>query len=142
MVTATNAGGRVERDRAARHRRPSGRRAARHGRAGARRRPSSSAQTLTADTGTWTGTTPVDFTYQWQRCDADGDDCDDIAGATTTPTRSTDDDLGHTVVVVVTATNDAGIDTATSAPSAVLPAPPVNTAAPSIDGDARARRGR
>ena len=38
-------------------------------------------------------------------------------------------------MVVVTATNDAGTDTATSEPSARLPAPPHNTVAPTIDGD-------
>ena len=43
--------------------------------------------TLTVDPGTWTGT-PPDLEYQWQRCDADGTDCVDISGATTTPTRS------------------------------------------------------
>ena len=91
-------------------------------------------QTLTADTGTWSGTTPVDFTYQWQRCDAAGANCVDIPGADDDTYTLTTDDQGHTVVVVVTATNDAGVDTATSAPSAVLPAPPVNTTAPSVDG--------
>ena len=39
-------------------------------------------QTLTADHGTWTGTGPIDFTYQWQRCDAAGTNCADITGAT------------------------------------------------------------
>ena len=39
-------------------------------------------QTLTADTGTWTGTQPVDYTYQWQRCDADGTNCEAIPGET------------------------------------------------------------
>ena len=38
--------------------------------------------TLTADHGTWTGTTPITYTYQWQRCDAAGANCADIAGAT------------------------------------------------------------
>ena len=37
-------------------------------------------QTLSADDGTWTGTQPILFTYQWQRCDAAGDTCADIAG--------------------------------------------------------------
>ena len=90
--------------------------------------------TLTAGDGTWSGTTPVDFTYQWQRCDADGTNCVDITGATDDTYTLGDDDLGHTVVVVVTATNSAGTDTATSAPSAVLPAPPANTTPPSISG--------
>ena len=66
-------------------------------------------QTLTADTGTWTGTAPVDFTYQWQRCDADGNNCVDIAGRDDDTYTLTVDDQGHTVVVVVTATNDAGV---------------------------------
>jgi hypothetical protein len=90
--------------------------------------------TLSAGDGAWSGTTPVDFTYQWQRCDADGSNCVDIAGATDDTYTLGDDDLGHTVVVVVTATNAAGTDTATSAPSAVLPAPPHNTTPPSISG--------
>ena len=38
-------------------------------------------QTLTADPGTWTGTTPITYDYQWQRCDDDGANCVDILGA-------------------------------------------------------------
>src|SRR3954452_19005629 len=90
--------------------------------------------TLTAGDGSWSGTTPVDFTYEWQRCDGDGTNCVDIAGETGSSYVLGDDALGHTVVVVVTATNSAGSDTATSAPSAVLPAPPANTTPPSISG--------
>ena len=39
-------------------------------------------QPLTADAGNWNGTGPVTHAYQWQRCDAAGNNCQDIAGAT------------------------------------------------------------
>ena len=38
--------------------------------------------TLTLDTGTWTGTAPLDYDIVWQRCDGAGDDCQAIAGET------------------------------------------------------------
>ncbi len=91
--------------------------------------------TLTAGDGTWTGTAPVVYTYQWQRCDEDGRNCVDVAGATDATYTLGQGDQGHTIVVVVTATNDAGHDTSTSAPSALLAAPPANTVAPAITGD-------
>ena len=39
-------------------------------------------ETLTADPGTWNGTGTLTYGYQWQRCDANGANCHDIAGAT------------------------------------------------------------
>ena len=42
-------------------------------------------QTLTADTGSWSGS-PDSFAYQWQRSDADGSTCGNIAGSTEGPT--------------------------------------------------------
>ncbi|MEA2622373.1 MAG: acid phosphatase type 7, partial [Chloroflexota bacterium] len=38
-------------------------------------------QTVTADSGAWSGTQPITFTYQWRRCDSSGAGCADIAGA-------------------------------------------------------------
>ncbi|MDQ1703248.1 MAG: hypothetical protein QOF57_2500, partial [Frankiaceae bacterium] len=91
--------------------------------------------TLTADKGAWSGTGPLDFTYQWQRCDGAGANCTDIAGATSSTHDLTAADVGHTIVVVVTGTNAGGSDTASSAPSSVVAAdPPSNTGAPTITG--------
>ena len=70
--------------------------------------------TLAAGTGGWTGTEPLVFTYQWQRCDADGASCEDIDGETDPTYTLTADDVAGTVRVIVTATNDAGADTSTS----------------------------
>ncbi|MCU0312873.1 MAG: hypothetical protein MUC84_02275 [Solirubrobacteraceae bacterium] len=92
-------------------------------------------ETLSASTGTWTGTAPVSFAHQWRRCDAAGGACADIAGATSSAYTAVSADVGGTLRVVVTATNAGGSADATSASSAVVaPAPPVNTAPPSTSG--------
>jgi uncharacterized protein YukE len=93
-------------------------------------------QTLTvSDDGTWTGTDPITFTYQWQRCDSGGSNCADISGETGSSYTLTVDDIGQTVRVVVTGTNVAGSSTAASSASDVVtPAPPVNTVPPAITG--------
>ena len=65
-------------------------------------------QTLTADKGSWTGTTPITYTYEWQRCDDKGNNCADVSGATSTTYVLTSADVGKTVRVGVTATNSQG----------------------------------
>ena len=80
-------------------------------------------QTLTASPGTWSNT-DVKLTYQWQRCDATGASCTDIAGATTTSYTILDTDAGSTFEVVETATDRFGAPTASSAATAVVPVPP------------------
>jgi hypothetical protein len=81
--------------------------------------------TLTADTGNWTGATT--FSFQWQQCDANGNNCTDIAGATgkTYGVRSTD--TGHELLVLVKASNRFGSTTAGSDRSVPATVTPVQT---------------
>jgi hypothetical protein len=74
-------------------------------------------QTLMATLGAWTGSDPLTYAYQWQRCDASGANCVDIAGATDRTYTLTDADAGHAIVVVVTAANSVGQDSASSTPT-------------------------
>lgn len=93
--------------------------------------------TLTANTGTWTGSAPITFTYQWTVCDGNGASCHDISGATATTYVLKTADAGNTVRVRVTAKNNTGSTAATSAPSAKVsgqsqpatgcPTPPAGT---------------
>ena len=77
---------------------------------------------LTADPGTWSGTQPMTFAYQWRRCDANGINCSNIIGATAKTYTLTSADVGNRLRVRVRASNDAGSRTATSLPSAVVAA--------------------
>jgi glucose/arabinose dehydrogenase len=72
---------------------------------------------LTATDGTWTGSGPLEFSYQWLRCAVGGDSCAPIPGATAGTYTLVTDDLGSSIRVAVTATNLAGAATATSAPT-------------------------
>jgi hypothetical protein len=82
-------------------------------------------QTLTVSSGSWSGTQPLAFSYQWQRCDRNGGSCANIVGATAQTYRLTDVDVNHTIRAVVGASNQAGSTAATSVPTAVVaPATP------------------
>jgi hypothetical protein len=90
------------------------------------------AGTLTASTGTWSGSNPV-FTYQWQKCDAAGNSCADISGATNNVYVASQGDVGSTLRVVVTGTNSLGSAAKTSeATTVVASRVPANTSLPTI----------
>lgn len=62
-------------------------------------------ETLTASSGSWSGTAPFTYDYQWLRCDTGGAGCVDVSGATASTYSLVSADSGHTMRVAVTATN-------------------------------------
>lgn len=95
-------------------------------------------QTLTAAAGTWTGLTPITYTYQWTLCEPSGAGCANIASATKTTYKATSEDVGRTLRIAVTASNSAGSSSASSNQTAtVAPLPPANTKLPALSGTAK-----
>jgi hypothetical protein len=95
-------------------------------------------KTLTAGNGCWSGH-PTSYTYRWLRCDVNGANCVTIAGAASKSYTLTSSDAGHTVIVLVTASNaDGTTGPVNSRPSAIVSAAaaPQNTTPPSITGKA------
>jgi hypothetical protein len=90
-------------------------------------------QTLTATTGTWTGSGNA-YAYGWKRCDSAGANCAAIAGAASSSYALVSGDAGSTMRVSVTATNGGGSAAATSAATAVVGSP-TPTPPPSAGGD-------
>ncbi|WP_169542165.1 C1 family peptidase [Solirubrobacter soli] len=91
-------------------------------------------QSLKANMPVWNDY-PTTFTYQWQRCDTDGDNCVAITGATGAAYVLVKADEGSTIRVKQTGTNTTGAGTTTSDATGVVAAvPPVNTAAPAVTG--------
>lgn len=92
--------------------------------------------TLTASTGTWTGTFPIAYTYQWKRCDAAdpvNGPCLEIRGATGNSYTVTPTDYNMRLRVAVSATNSDGRHTQNSEVTPTVTAiPPKNTATPPI----------
>lgn len=91
-------------------------------------------QALTGTNGAWTGTPAPTYSRQWK---ADGAN---ISGATSATYTLKTAELGKAITLTVTATNEAGSASATSAATgAVVEAfsAPVNSAVPTISGTAR-----
>jgi IPT/TIG domain len=92
-------------------------------------------QRLKASKGSWSGQKPISYAYAWSRCDPSGGSCTNIGGAGKSAYKLTHLDVGHTLRVTVTASNEAGHASATSEPSGVVaPSAPVKKAAPKISG--------
>src|SRR5262249_40851181 len=94
---------------------------------------------LTASTGTWTGTQPISFAYQWVRCGADGGqpdggDCAIISKATDRRYDLVRADVGFRLRVRVIAMNADGPKTAASNPTSVVVGAPANTSTPTVEG--------
>jgi hypothetical protein len=77
--------------------------------------------------GSWDGTQPISFQYQWQRCDASGGGCVDIAGATTQQYLLTSADAGHRLRVGVGASNSVGSSAVLTAATELVAAAVVPT---------------
>jgi len=94
---------------------------------------------LGGNKGSWSGSTPIDYSYQWLRCNDNGESCNHITNATGTSYTVVNADQGHTIRLDVTAKNSDGKATArANATSQVPKAPgaPVELTPPQINGDA------
>jgi DNA-binding SARP family transcriptional activator len=93
--------------------------------------------TYVAGHGTWSGRTPIDYRYQWQRCDSAGGACVDIAFAYGATYALEAEDAVRRLRVLVTGSNAYGSAVARSVPTALIePSAPKSTSAPSIGGRA------
>jgi hypothetical protein len=97
--------------------------------------------TLTTHPGTWTAPSSagaVTYAYQWEQCDTQGNSCQSIAGAQNASYTPTPADIGHTLRVIVSASDSDGSTPAVSAATSIvlseqgtlgaLPGPGTNTA--------------
>jgi hypothetical protein len=71
-------------------------------------------ETLTANNGTWAGTPPITFHYQWRDCEPLGGLCHDIVGATEQKYTIQPTEVGDGFVVIVRGVNAYGEEPATS----------------------------
>jgi hypothetical protein len=63
---------------------------------------------ITGTNGTWTGSGTISYTYRWDRCDAAGNNCAQVADATRLTYPLTPADVGKALGLVVTAKDSSG----------------------------------
>ena len=80
-------------------------------------------QALVASPGTWAGTQPISFAYQWLRCGGNGGNCSNIRNATGRTYTLQPTDNGTTLRIRVTARNSNGSSSAVSVPTPIIGAP-------------------
>ncbi|GBE24402.1 endoglucanase precursor [bacterium BMS3Bbin02] len=93
--------------------------------------------TLTGANGTWSGTEPITYTYQWSRCPPVDPNCTNIPVATNLAYTVVPADIGFHMVLEVLATNIAGSTRAFSVETdIVVEAPPFDDTSGNIHSDA------
>ncbi|HXR11637.1 MAG TPA: GH25 family lysozyme, partial [Gaiellaceae bacterium] len=97
--------------------------------------------TLAGIPGSWGGGKPVAFTYQWEQCDAAGANCVPISGAAGETYKPVAGDMGHALVLLVTAQGSGGTASVASPPTVAIGSAgtgsatqPVATTPPTITG--------
>jgi hypothetical protein len=95
-------------------------------------------ETLTATTGSWTGTQPITYAFQWIRCSSRVSNCNSVGGANDNQYTLRPADIGRRLIVSVTARNADGDARASSDATAVVArrgTAPASTAPPVISGN-------
>ena len=86
---------------------------------------------LSAEAGSWTGSRPLTYAFQWQRCNGEGVECVNVEGANGETYGLTNADAAHTIRLLETAKNRGGEASVTSAATAPVGAsatePPATT---------------
>jgi hypothetical protein len=80
--------------------------------------------TLSAQPGSWTAPTaagPITYTYQWQDCNTEGNNCQPIEGAQQASYTPTTADIGDTLRTLISAADNDGTTLATSPPTSQIP---------------------
>lgn len=80
------------------------------------------------------GVLPLSLAYAWLRCEADGSACAPVNGATSAQRLVNPADVGKTLRVRVTASNDAGTSAVTSAATAAVSTATVTPSTPPAQG--------
>jgi hypothetical protein len=94
---------------------------------------------LNGHRGSWTGTPPISFFYQWVRCNDNGEACAKITNATGTTYTVVNADERHTLRWRVTAKNSEGEASVLANATGVVPAnpnAPAEVSPPVISGQA------